>query len=323
MAKLGEFTITAGHGHIRWRRWYFELYKSPELHAVLTIVAILTQCIYVLTHRAWENRLWRVAVCFVPYFLCIGFPYWESHFTITRHALPITLAFNLLPRREAGTGVARLVPARQLSVPFDIYQFYDYLGANRVHSAASGGISTSSTRHRRRPSHPSAPASARVGRPQEWNEQEGWRWATGSIADIVIVNRGREAVTARISFASPEPPDAARVAGDGRQRGTLVGPPPSRLFAGRPGLPAAAATRRDHRRVPHIPAADRLHRKRGRPPRPHSGWSASGSIWRRQRRPHSRNYAVEASFRSRFPTPDCVGRGRLTPPYNSNCMDTA
>src|SRR5208283_3641787 len=35
MGKLGGFSVVAVQGHIRWHRWFFELYKSPELHALL------------------------------------------------------------------------------------------------------------------------------------------------------------------------------------------------------------------------------------------------------------------------------------------------
>jgi hypothetical protein len=96
MAKLGEFSVHAVNGDIRWGAWYSEFYTSEVFHALLTIISTLTQCIYLLTHREWNNRIWRVGAAFVPFFLCISFLPWESHFTITRHALPITLAFNLV-----------------------------------------------------------------------------------------------------------------------------------------------------------------------------------------------------------------------------------
>ena len=225
MAKLGEFTITAGHGHIRWHRWYFELYKSPELHAVLTIVAVLTQCVYVLTHRAWDNRLWRVAACFVPYFLCISFVSWESHFTVTRHALPITLAFNLLlaarPRRSWPVWFL----LGNCFVPFGIYQFYYYLGGTRNAPPPPAEYVVVNPQ--------AAPAAALFGvrfgpgwSPQQWNEKEGWRWATGSVADLVLVNRARETVTIGISFAarSPVPRDLRLTAGNAELWSGRVGP---------------------------------------------------------------------------------------------------
>jgi hypothetical protein len=96
MEKLGEFSVTAVHGPIRWHRFFFEIYKSYDLHALLTIVAVVTQSVYLALHREWKNPLWRWGAVVAVYFSCISFLSWESHFTITRHALPITLVFNLL-----------------------------------------------------------------------------------------------------------------------------------------------------------------------------------------------------------------------------------
>ena len=198
MGKLGEFSIVAVHGHIRWHRWFFEIYKSPELHALLTIIALLTQCIYILTHRAWENRLWRVAIFFVPFFLCIGAPSWESHFTVTRHALPITLAFNLLLAMRPSRRWLVWFLLGNCFVPFGIYQFYYYLGANRVP--------------------PPPPPECQIVFPttlsqipvsisfdqgwsdHQWNEKGGWRWATGARADMLITNPTNESFNAELSF---------------------------------------------------------------------------------------------------------------------------
>jgi len=91
--KTGRIQRPCRHGDIAWRTWYSEFLTSEPLHALLTIIATLTQSVYLFTHREWNNRIWRVGAIFVPYFLCISSIPWESHFTITRHALPITLAF--------------------------------------------------------------------------------------------------------------------------------------------------------------------------------------------------------------------------------------
>ena len=215
MAKLGEFTVTAGHGRIRWHRWFFELYKSPELHAVLTIMALLTQCLYVLAHRAWENRLWRVGACFVPYFLCIGSPAWESHFTVTRHALPITLAFNLLLAARPGRAWPVWFLLGNCFVPFGIYQFYYYLGGTRDAPPAPAEYIIVNP-----PATPAAaPISVRFGSgwsAEQWNEQEGWRWATDSVADIVLVNCSQDSIAVGISCAvrSPVPRTMRLAAGN-------------------------------------------------------------------------------------------------------------
>ena len=199
MGKLGEFSVVAVHGHIRWHRWFFELYKSPELHALLTIVALLTQCVYVLTHRVWENRLWRVGALFVPFFLCIGAPSWESHFTITRHALPITLAFNLLLAMRPGRAWVVWFLLGNCFVPFGIYQFYHYLGANRVSPPPPAEYQIVN------PPPPVAAVSVRFDEGwsgPEWNENEGWRWATRPQADVLITNPTRQPLEVELSFVA-------------------------------------------------------------------------------------------------------------------------
>jgi hypothetical protein len=196
MGKLGEFSVVAVHGHIRWHRWFFELYKSPELHALLTIVALLTQCLYVLTHRVWENRLWRVGALFVPFFLCIGAPSWESHFTITRHALPITLAFNLLLAMRPGRAWFVWFLLGNCFVPFGIYQFYHYLGANRLSPPPPAEFQIVNP--------PSAAAASVHFGPGwsdfEWNDRKSWRWAAQQEADLLITNPTHQMLDAEMSF---------------------------------------------------------------------------------------------------------------------------
>ena len=93
---------------------FFELYKSYDLHAVLTIISVVTQTIYLALHREWRNPLWRWGAIVAVFFSCISFLSWESHFTITRHALPITLVFNLLLAMRPTRSVGDLVSARKL-----------------------------------------------------------------------------------------------------------------------------------------------------------------------------------------------------------------
>ena len=197
MVKLAGFA-TGAHGHIRWHRWYFELYKSRDLHALLTIVALLTQSVYVFTHREWDNRLWRVAALFVLYFLCIGYPSWESHFTITRHALPITLAFNLLLAMRPGRSWFAWFLLGNCFVPFGIYHFYYFLGGN--------GISPPPPAEYQVVNPPSSAAAfgvrfSRGWSDMEWNEKEGWRWAAQQEADVRITNPTPQPLEAGLSFA--------------------------------------------------------------------------------------------------------------------------
>jgi len=199
MGKLGEFTVVADHGHIRWHRWFFELYKSPELHAVLTIVAALTQCVYVFTHRDWENRVWRVGALFAPYFLCISFLSWESHFTITRHLLPVTLAFNLVLASRPRRAWALWFLLGNCFVPFGIYQFSEYLGMNRDTPPPPAEYSVVPA------ASDAAGISVRFGSGwtlQEWDDRGTWRRATGSAASLVLVNSGNVPCPVELAFTA-------------------------------------------------------------------------------------------------------------------------
>jgi hypothetical protein len=122
--KLGNVAGAIRRGEVHWFRWYLDF----NLHAILTIVAILTQCLYLLTHREWSNRIWRMGVVFVPFFLCIGYPAWDSHFTVTRHALPITLAFNLLLAMRPHRGWLVWFILGNCFVPYGILRFIIFGG---------------------------------------------------------------------------------------------------------------------------------------------------------------------------------------------------
>lgn len=123
---LAELSVTLHR--VRWHRWFFELYKSYELHGLLTIVAIVTQCVYVALHREWRNPLWRMAAIFALYFVCIGYTSWETHFTVTRHALPITFVFNLLLATQPRRGWLGWFLLGNCFVPYGLYFFVKVTG---------------------------------------------------------------------------------------------------------------------------------------------------------------------------------------------------
>jgi hypothetical protein len=195
MEKLGQFTVTAVHGPIRWHRLFFELYKSYDLHAVLTIVAVMTQSVYVVLHRDWRDPLWRWGAVTVLYFSCISFLSWESHFTITRHALPITLLFNLLlatrPTRAwliwfllgncfVPFGIRYFDGMREFQSPAPLPEFAIVVPAgNTTAIAISYGEGWS---------------------PQQWSPTSTWRWASGETATLVLTNRGPRRVRGELRF---------------------------------------------------------------------------------------------------------------------------
>jgi hypothetical protein len=195
MEKLGEFSVTAVHGPIRWHRLFFELYKSYDLHALLTIIAVLTQSIYIALHRDWRDRLWRWGAVTVVYFSCISFLSWESHFTITRHALPMTLVFNLLLAVRPTRAWLIWFLLGNCFVPFGI-RYFD--GMREFHSP---------------PPLPEFEIAAGAGRaaaveikygdgwsPQQWSPDSTWRWASGESATLLLRNRGARVVQAELRF---------------------------------------------------------------------------------------------------------------------------
>lgn len=189
--KFWEVVALARNGGIRWTQFY----KSEPVHAILTIVAVLTQSVYLLTHRRWENRIWRVGALFIPFFLCIGYAQWESHFTITRQALPITLAFNL---------ILALSPERRrwiwyvlgnAFVPYGILLLIS-VGRQvpRLPELNVAGQSISDPI-----------VSLRYDRGwsvAEWNTLKAWRWSVSPQADLILRNAGSKPVEVEIDFTT-------------------------------------------------------------------------------------------------------------------------
>ena len=196
MAKLGEFSVQAASGDINWSEWYTEWYANYTLHALLTIIAILTQCIFLLTHREWDNRFWRTGAIFVPYFLCINYFAWESHFTVTRHALPITLAFNLVLAMRPRRGWLIWFILGNCFVAHGIYQF-------TVRDLVLQ-FNAPPVEYRIEAVPPSVPSlQLRFGRgwgDGEWTRRHTWRWSTAQHATVVISNPTRQILEAGLSF---------------------------------------------------------------------------------------------------------------------------
>ena len=195
MGTLGEFSVTAVHGHIRWHRVLFETYKSYELHALLTIVSVVTQCAYLALSRDWGSRLWRMGAIFVPYFLCIGFLSWESHFTITRHALPITLVFNLLLAARPGRAWLAWFLLGNCFVPFGI-RYFD------AHDRERGPPRPAEFAVVAPPlvAQTVAVSYAEGWSPQQWSPSDTWRWGNGATSELALRSRSPESATAEFGF---------------------------------------------------------------------------------------------------------------------------
>jgi hypothetical protein len=189
--KLREVAGAIRHGDIAW----LQFYKSYTLHALFTIVATLTQCAYVLTHRRWENRLWRVAAAFVPAFLCIGSPQWVSHFTVTRQALPITLGFNLLLAMRPGRRWVIWFVLGNCFVPYGIYRFATY---DQETTQAGEFFITGSAPGEGAP-------TVRVGAgwaDAQRNRRRIWRWAVQPQASLVLGNPTSRPIEVELDFTT-------------------------------------------------------------------------------------------------------------------------
>jgi hypothetical protein len=195
MAKLGEVSVSLAAG-LPGRGWFSGLIENKALHAVLTILSVLTQCTFLLVHREWNSRIWRAGVIFVPYFFCISYYSWEDHFTVTRHALPITLAFNLVLALRARRAWPVWFLLGNCFVPYGIYQF-TVRGLFEPNAPTEFRIA-------------SAPASTPFVRlrfgagwaDEEWIGRHTWRWATAGHATVILANPSKHPVQARLSFQS-------------------------------------------------------------------------------------------------------------------------
>ncbi len=195
MEKLGEFSVTAIHGPIRWHRFIFEVYKSYDLHALLTIVAVVTQSIFIALHREWRNPLWRWGAVVVIYFSCISFLSWESHFTITRHALPMTLVFNLLLAARPTKAWLVWFLLGNCFVPFGVRYFDGMRDFRTLRPQQEFVIEARADTPAR--------MTASFGEgwsPQQWWPGSTWRWARGETASLILWNDGPRAVKAELRF---------------------------------------------------------------------------------------------------------------------------
>jgi hypothetical protein len=196
MGKLGEFSVHAANGDIAWKAWYSEFFTSEPLHALLTIIAVLTQSIYLFTHRERDNRIWRVGAIFVPFFLCISSIPWERHFTITRHALPITLAFNLVLAMRARRGWLVWFLLGNCFVPYGVYQLAIY-GHGAAGSPAEFHVAST------RPSAPTLQVRFAQGwSAEEWTRGHTWRWGVAKHATLTLLNPTAQPVEVSLSFTT-------------------------------------------------------------------------------------------------------------------------
>ena len=236
LRKLGEVAGAAGQGKIVWSQFY----KSEPVHAVLTILSVLTQSAYLLAYPQWKNRLWRVAVAFVPASsFASAIRSGPATFTVTRQALlPITLGFNLILAMRPGRRWLVWFLIGNSFVPYGLYKFvqFDRETAQVAEFAVLGAPA-------------GAPAPAiRAGdgwAGPERNRVRIWRWAVAREASLVLDNPDARPVAALRNFAtmSFQPREPQR---EGPRRHGLVRPARRQEHAGRADGALPASGRRDH-----------------------------------------------------------------------------
>ncbi len=189
--RVAEAVSSLRRGGFNWR----ELYQEPtEPHALLTIVATATQCVYVLAHPDWGSRLWRIGAAFVLLFVCLSSTIWGSfaYFTVTRHALPITLAFNLALAKRPGRWWLMWFVLGNCFVPAGIDSLVQFgWQAPRWSEIAvqepAGAAATVSGRFESGWSGP------------ERDRSRKWRWAVEDRATVVLTNAGPESRVVELS----------------------------------------------------------------------------------------------------------------------------
>lgn len=104
---------SAGAGHIvaplmtYVRQWLIILSKighsgfiSPTALSLLVIISLSVQALYLLYHREFDRPWWRMGVCYAGLMFVVHAVVWEGYpGAITRVALPMTAAFNVLLMR--------------------------------------------------------------------------------------------------------------------------------------------------------------------------------------------------------------------------------
>ena len=151
---------------------------------------------FVAVNRNWRDPLWRWGAVVAAYFSCISFLSWESHFTITRHALPITLLFNVLLAARPGRSWLIWFLLGNCFVPFGV-RYFDGMREFRsppplpefvIEARATVGA---------------APVQVRYGEgwsAQQWWPDTTWRWSRREQATVILRNTAPRPVRVQFTF---------------------------------------------------------------------------------------------------------------------------
>jgi len=181
--KLDQVRMLFARGSLDLGHLFIGFYYKEPIHALLTIVSVLTQSVYLLTHREWDNRIWRAGVVFIPFFLCIGIPAWESHFTVTRHALPITIAFNLILAMRPRRSWLLWFVLGNCFVPYGVHLYLKFYSSAHIPVPAELKIGPDVPQHQR--------CTVRFDEGWsglEWTSSHSWRWAVAQQTSLSLTN---------------------------------------------------------------------------------------------------------------------------------------
>jgi hypothetical protein len=102
IARLGEI---AGQFSARPIASPGDLLLHPAIQSSILIVSVLVQLSFLVLRPRMDEPIWRWGVMAGVLALCLSWSTWEAFYTITRHLLPLHMAFNILfarnPRRPS------------------------------------------------------------------------------------------------------------------------------------------------------------------------------------------------------------------------------
>jgi hypothetical protein len=130
------------------------------------------------------------------YFSCISFLSWESHFTITRHALPITLLFNVLLAARPGRSWLIWFLLGNCFVPFGVRYFDGMREFRSPPPLPEFAIEAPATIG-------AAPVQVRYGEgwsAQQWWPDTTWRWSRREQATVILRNAAPRPVRVQFTF---------------------------------------------------------------------------------------------------------------------------
>jgi hypothetical protein len=72
------------------------LHRTEAVQRLLLLVSLVTQVALLLRLPRYQNALWRWGLLCAALVLCLSWASWEAFFSVTRHLLPLHIAFNVL-----------------------------------------------------------------------------------------------------------------------------------------------------------------------------------------------------------------------------------